>query len=480
MASEPLYEPGEFLRVLDVLRRICADYLAAGALPAVNSGLSPEEIASLVDRPLPQAGRPLEDVGQELEEVVVRHANHLIHPRYVGHQVAPPIPAAAALEVLIAILNNGMGVWEMSPVNTIVERLVVRWFVELLGWPTPELSEVPGRFVSGGTVGNLIGLAGARAACLPDVDLHGLGAMARGRQPVIVAGSNAHFSIGRAANVLGIGRRNVVPVACPGGRMSPAAAREALRGLEAAGKAAIALVATGGTTALGLIDPLDELAAVARDEGVWLHVDAAHAGALLLNERERGRLAGIDRADSIAVDFHKLLFLPISTAMVLFRDASALARVFRDHAPYLFHDDTDESAWDLGRASLQTSRRGDALKVWFVLQLYGARGLAALQSRVLRLAVEAADLIESTPHFELFARPETNILCFRHVPPALAADRDALGAHNHRLYRRVNRSGFAFITATELEGDRYLRMTLMNPNTTVEHIKKILDYIIKP
>lgn len=427
----------------------------------VTSARPPREVAARFDEPLPRAGSSTAEVLERLERDVLPDTLRLAHPGYLSHQVAPPLPGSAGADALVTAANQSLAVREMSPVATHVERRVVAWFLEQIGW-SPD--EAAGSFVSGGAIGNLTGLAAARARALPDAWTAGVSS-ARGR-PRVVAGAHAHYSVQRALGVLGLGSDAAVLVPAVDGRLPAQGVGEALARIRADGELPVAVVACAGTTATGSVDDLAAIGAVARRAGVWLHVDAAHAGAFLISDRLRPMLAGLELADSVALDLHKMMFQPISSGLVLARDRRALDLAFAQEAPYLFHADDDATRFDQGPRTLQCSRRADALRVWIVLQLHGADAIAARQERCVELAAHAAALLDARDEFETCHRPQTNILCFRHVPVALAADPEALDAHNVALREEVNRGGELFVNGTLLDGRRVLRVTLINPRAS--------------
>lgn len=470
-----VYSAEAFERLAHGVVAIARHWLETDASDPQTTSLTPSEALERILTPLPVEGSSEEDVLARLSDPYAQEAQRLIHPRYIGHQVAPPIPVAAAVDPLISIMNNGMAVWEMSPTATPLEHTVLSWFAGRLGWgDTPALANGwGGSFVSGGAAGNLTALAAARARLWPDAWKEGIGA----RRGAIIVSAAAHYCFERAAGLLGLGSDAVLSVPTEDGRMIPGAAGEAIARARSDGRDVLALVATAGTTPIGAIDDLAALAGVARENDVWFHVDAAHGGAFLLSERLRPMLAGLELADSLALDLHKMMFQPISTAMVLVRERARLVAAFAQDAPYLFQEGQAEErvALDLGGLTLQCSKRADALRAWATLQLLGARGVAALQERVVDLAADAARALDARPTFECLHRPQTNILCFRHVPAALQGDEGALDRHNDVVRERLRRDRFAYLTGTTLEGRRVLRCTFINPLTELSHFEQVLD-----
>lgn len=450
-------------RMLDRL----ADHLDGVASGPVSTRQSPAELARRFAEPLPRAGLPAEQVWDEVWGLVARDAIQLHHPMYMGHQVAPPLPHAILADALASALNQSLAVWEMSPTGTLVEAQVIRWMVELLGYP----ATADGTLVSGGSAANLTGLLAARAARYPNAWRDGVPG------PVAVfAPRHAHYSMERAVGVMGLGSASIVAVAERDGRMDPTALGAAIETARSAGRATLAVVATAGSTATGGFDDLDAIAAVCAEKGVWLHVDAAHGGSLLASPRLRERLAGMERADSVAWDPHKMLFMPISAGAVLVRDRRHLDTALQQDAPYLFHPRPGEQrSRDTGQRTLQCSRRFDALKLWVALRHYGLDHFAALQEHTVSVTERLHAMLDEAPDFEPAHRPQSNILCFRHLPKRVRGrDPSEVGAFQKELRERYNASGRGWITATVLAGAPVLRVTLMNPATGGSELEALL------
>jgi L-2,4-diaminobutyrate decarboxylase len=302
-----------------------------------------------------------------------------------------------------------------------------------------------------------------------DVNADGLGPEAERFR--IVCAQGAHFSVLKSARQLGLGGRAVIAVGGDAdGRLTGAAAADAVARIEAEGGEVIALSATAGTTVLGAIDPLDELIPVAREHDAWLHVDAAVGGVLVTSDRERHRLAGLADADSIAVDFHKLWFQPISCGAFAVRDRAELGTILH-HADYLNPEPVDAAAPfpNLVDKSLATTRRFDALKLALTLRVHGSAFFGAAAEAVIDLAREGADMVEATPGLELARTPTLNTVLFRHEGD------DAL---NLRIRRELLLSGSAVLAQTRLDDRIWLKITLMNPQTTAADVRGLLDDVV--
>jgi L-2,4-diaminobutyrate decarboxylase len=415
---------------------------------------------------MPMQGAPLAAVATRLRDEVIPDCNRLYHPRYAGHQVSAPLPAAIWTESVTAALNQSVAVAEMSPTATALEHRVIRWLCELVGYD----ERAGGTLTSGGTEATFTALLAARSASIPDVWMEGVGV----EPPVVVCGEHAHYAVSRAVGELGLGMRNAVSVPSREWRMDVDALRATLDSLHDAKRRVMAVVATAGSTATGSFDDLEAIGTLCEERGIWLHVDGAHGASALLSERHRDKVRGIGRARSVAWDPHKMMLLPLSAGVVLVRDERDLDAAFSQRAPYLFHGGDGERVLDQGVRSFLCSRRADVIKLWVALQRYGARGIGALYDRLCDVAMAMHDQLVAHPAFEPLHRPACNILCFRWIGDGTLSDAE-LDEANRSLRERYNRSGEGWITATNLGGRRVLRVTIMNARTGEDDVARIVD-----
>lgn len=435
----------------DTLRRVCG--------PA--TGLTPESAAQAVaevdlDRPLPDAAAALAEVSRlYLDDAVWFH-----EPSYAAHLNCPVVIPALLAEVFVSAVNSSLDTFDQSVGGTFVERRLVDWTAGRVGFAPG----ADGIFTSGGTQSNLQALLLARDR-----------AVAAGADPRalrILASTDSHFSIQKAARLLGLGDAAVLTVPTDGDRrMEVGALAHELARVADAGGVPMAVVATAGTTDFGAIDPLPEIAALCEGYGAWLHVDAAYGGGLLVSPTRRHLLRGIERADSVTVDFHKTWFQPVSASALLVRDGRHLGHVTW-HADYL--NPQDAAHPNQVDKSLQTTRRFDALKLWLTLRIMGADQIGQYVDTVVDLATEVGAALEADPAVELAAPPQLSTIVFR--PAGLTgADADRLlPAIRERLYG----SGRAMVAATRADGQRWLKLTLLNPLATSDDILAIVDDVV--
>lgn len=433
--------------------------LASVRRPA--SGRTPAEAARAVDAI--DLGVPLGDLGAAVEEMTrvwLDDAVWFHDPGYAAHLNCPVVIPALVAELYLSAVNASLDTFDQSVAGTFVERRLVGWTAGRLGLP----DTADGVFTSGGSQSNLQALFCARARA------EQRGAPGRLR---ILASAEGHFSVVKAARLMGLGDDAVVPVAVDRRhRMDPVALERALAACAARGETVAAVVATAGTTDFGAIDPLPAIAELCRTYATWLHVDAAYGGGLICSARHSHRLAGIERADSVTVDFHKTFFLPVSASAVLLREARDLAAVGY-HADYLNPADSD-SPDQVGK-SLQTTRRFDALKLWLTLRTIGADAIGTLLDDVIDLAQDVHDRMVAYDDVEVAAAPELSTIVFRFTAPGMPEE--ALGRLNREIRADLARRGAAVVAATRVEGRQFLKMTLLNPKATVADIARIVDLV---
>jgi len=454
-----------------------AAQLVCQSLPiAASPGRTAADLAKLVPTDfLPQTGESSETLSDILRMVVTNSVN-VSHPHTAAHLHCPPLLAALAAEVVISALNQSMDSFDQAPIATIAEQKMIRWLCSEAGFPTT----AEGTFTTGGSQSNYLGLLLARDAFFRkrwNWSAQKSGLPPEANRVRILCSEVAHFTVEKSASQLGLGTDSVIRVDVDEKfRMRPPALHSAVQGLDAEGLLPMAVVATAGTTDFGSIDPLSEIAAIARETNTWLHVDAAYGAALLFSSLNRNKLVGIDSADSIAIDFHKLFWQPIPCSAFLLRDARHFDAI-KFYADYLnpeMHE--NEGIPDLVTTSLLTSRRFDALKLWISLQTLGREKLSKMIDRTISLAAHAAQVIRNTPQLELMAEPQLSTVIFRYIPSSPNVDADLL---NNRIRRQLFEMGQAVIGHTRVRNLQCLKFTCMNPAVSDLEMEKLLEMIVE-
>jgi len=442
------------------LARVMRHLGSAATRPPMPGGAPPPQAAAI-----PERGASPDELLDAMERIM-RSSMNQAHPGYMGHMDPMPANASIAGALAASAINNNMLSVEMSPALTALELSLTRELAQRFG-----LGEAAaGVMASGGTLANLHAIAVARNAAFP---VHEGGLWQLGVQPLVLASEAAHTSVQKAAMLLGLGTQGVIRVATDAeGRMRADALADALARIESGAGKAFCVVATAGTTTTGSIDPLPAIAEIARSHALWLHVDAAYGGALVLSGRHRGRLAGIDLADSVTFNPQKWLYVARTSAMCLFRDPTQLERHFRIAAPYMSRADAMPNLGELG---VQGTRATEVLKLWLTLLHLGASGCAALIDRGMALAAHLARRVDERAFLHRAGACDTNIVCFRGTPDGVSpARRDAW---NTALARHLLAQCNVFVSVPEYRGACWLRAVLLNPHTDEARIDEMFRHI---
>ena len=396
------------------------------------------------------------------------------HPQCVAHLHCPSLVISQAAEVLINATNQSMDSWDQSPSATIMEVKLVEWLREQVGFGAGDA----GVFTSGGTQSNLMGLMLARDAFFArqghSVQQNGLtGDLSKLK---VFCSENAHFSVQKNMALMGLGYRSVTLVKTDEfSRMDVSDLSEKLAQAKANGEQVMAIVATAGTTDAGAIDPLADIAALAAKEGIWVHVDAAWGGALLLSEKYRHYLNGLELVDSVTLDFHKQFFQTISCGAFLLKDARHY-QLMRYQAAYLNSDfDEEHGVPNLVSKSLQTTRRFDALKLWMGLEALGQKKYAEIIDNGVTLAQDVAAWVLEQPQLELVMKPQLASVLFRFRPAQ--GDMAFVALLNQRIGDGLLASGAANVGVTEADGITCLKLTLLNPTVNLQDVKVLLESV---
>jgi len=442
------------------------------------SGVSPKDLRKQFEKvDLNSYPQSYEQVFEEVRTLYTQHAIAFHHPKYVAHLNCPVVIPAVAAEMLISSINSSLDTWDQSAGGTLMEQKLIEWTCNEIGYNKSS----DGIFTSGGSQSNLMGMLLARDYYSIKHFNHNIkkdGLPKNSHRFRIFVSEMAHFSIQKSASILGLGEQAVVKIKTDRSfKMNSILLEDAIQKEIENGNIPIAVVATAGTTDFGNIDPLINISAIAKKFGMWFHVDAAYGCGLLLTEKHRHLINGIEDADSVTVDYHKSFFQPVSSSGFLVKDRNYFTLITH-YADYLNPKDHDENEIpNQVNKSIQTTRRFDALKLWFTLRIIGKKGLGNYIERIIYTAREAANLLENDPHFELLNRSDISALVFRYsANPFKTFD---LSRVNTYIKSQLYKNGHALVAGTKVNGQFYLKFTILNPLTTVEDIKSILFTIKK-
>jgi L-2,4-diaminobutyrate decarboxylase len=384
----------------------------------------------------------------------------------MGHQVSVPAPISVLMNVVSGLLNNGMAVYEMGQAATAIERCVVELFCQKVGYDN--LSS--GVMTSGGTLANLTALLAARGA-LKDRDVWQDG---NNEKLVVMVSSQAHYSIDRAARVMGFGEAGVVLVPVDNSyAMDNNALKTAYQKCIDGGLTVVAVVGSACSTATGVYDDLNSIAAFCQQHKIWFHVDGAHGGAAVFSSRYKNLLKGIHLADSIIIDTHKMMMTPALSTVVLFKDKNSGTQTFHQKAQYLFEDQGIDDQWyNGGLRTFECTKFMMCLKFYIIWKTYGIEIFQQNIDYLYDLGLKFAEMLKQHPNFELALAPQSNIVCFRyHI---LGMDDAQLNELNKTLRQKMLQDSEFYIVQTVLDTRHYLRVTLMNPMTTEDHLQLLL------
>ena len=476
--------PEEFRKQLHQLADWIADYREKIGERRIAPDAKPGAVREALPAQPPEQGESFEKIMADIDRVIVPGMVHWGHPMFLGYFGWTTTAPGILGEIITAPLNVNAMMWRTSPAATELETLVIDWLRQWLHLP----DDFDGVVYDTASVAIMHALAVAREEAVPSTRQLGLAGRANIPQLRIYASDQAHSSAEKAAIALGLGEENVRRVTSDAAfRMDTAALREMIARDLAAGMRPLAVIATVGTTSTASVDPVPEIAAICREHKIWLHIDGAYGGGLALLPEFKSVTAGWSEADSLVINPHKMLFVPLDFSVLYVRDLERLRRVFTLVPEYLRGDagQDEKNYMDYG---IQLGRRFRALKAWMVFRTFGRAGMAARIREHLRLAGLLAEWVKADDRFQLAAPVSMGVICFRFVGRTVVAGVGDAGpgsstpatttdAMNSQIVERINASGRAYLTQTKLNGRTAMRIGLGNILTTEQHLRKAWELI---
>ncbi len=405
-----------------------------------------------------EGGLDVENLGEFLQKYL-DSSMHMHHPGYIGHQVGVPHPAAALADMVQGLICNPMSIYEMGPSAATIEQEMVQWMLEKVGWQEGGA----GLFTHGGSLANIHAMLAARAAIDPDAWTQGV------RQNLVVlAPENTHYSIARSVSIIGLGSKAIIPVPTDHHEVViPGELERIIHEQREKGMEIMAVVANACATATGLYDPIDELADICLDQKCWFHIDSPHGATAILSDKYAYLLKGIEKADSLIWDAHKMMQTSSLSTAILFKNKKHYYQTFSQKASYLIHE-KENPGFDVLPYQIECTKSPIATKIFFVLAAVGEKGMAKFVETLYDNTRHFAKIIGARTGFTCPIPVESNILCFRYKPEQF----DQL-----KLREKLIKTGDFYITSTEVKGVRYLRLVVMHLGTTVQTIDSLLDKI---
>ena len=403
---------------------------------------------------------------QSLYKKFLDQSNHLHHPKFIGHQVVPPLPMAALSDLMATFSNNGMAIYEMGPAATAIERNVIEWLLNFLGWD----ENANGLITSGGSLGNLTALLAARQAVSAyDVWEEGVKS-----DLAVMVSEESHYSVDRSVKIMGLGESGVIKLPTRDHKIRVDALPKILKQANDQGKKVMALVGNACSTSTGIYDHNDEMADFCQENNIWFHIDGAHGGAAILSEKYKHLTKGIERADSVVIDFHKMMLTPALTTAVLFKDGNKSYESFAQKASYLLDKNGEIPWYDGAGRTIECTKKAMGLKVYMMIKTYGDELFSSYIDKTYDLAHEFEAYLNTLDDFELGAKPESNIVCFR-----LINQKGDLNKLNADIRDKIIKDGEYYIVHTVIDNNVYFRITIMNPFTDIKILKGLIKKIRK-
>jgi len=443
--------------------------------PVVRTA-SVTELQAAIPQAMPEAGMDLDDVVNEVKAVVETYMRKNSHPGFYGYIASPALATDPASHALTAALNQNVVGYPGAPGAATIERTVIRWMTELMGYP----STADGVFLSGGSMANFSALAAALYDSLGvDAINDGLSLESEKGRPMIFAAYSVHFSIQRAAVLLGIGKNSVKTIATDQSFCLQATELDkALTESKKNGELPFCVVATAGSTTTGTIDPIDEIANVCQQHDVWLHVDAAYGAAAMMSKELRPQFSGIEKSDSIAMDLHKWFYMAFAGSILLYKNPASARQVFFQQSDYVqFPKEGTPEQHMFFHLSPELSRRFRALPAYIALRYYGIERLGRNVYHNFECARYLAALVKDHENLKLLNEPALSICCFRFIDSTLTSEQTDMV--NTTIRQQLEQEGDFYLSATDMDDRPVLRVCICSHTTRPQHMEDLVDAVVR-
>lgn len=462
-----IYNPSSFRQQGHQLIDIIADHLEASFFDKneVNHYQEPDDQLEIWRSYLNENHASLQYFND-----IIKGSIHLHHPNYMGHQISPPAPIAALSALVTDMMNNGMGVYEMGGPSTAIERVVIETIGKAIGYG----DQCGGFLTSGGTLANLTCLLTARAQIR---DRHIWNEGMGDKKLTLMVSEQAHYCVDRAARIMGLGDDGIIKVPVNNQYQMDVSTLDTCynKALEN-GLEVFAIVGSACTTSTGSYDDLEAIGSFAKDKNIWFHIDGAHGGAVVFSEKYRHIVNGIEEADSVIIDCHKMMMTPSVTTAVIYKEVQDSFTTFSQNANYLFEKNQDKEWFNLAKRTFECTKLMMGVKFYSIIQAHGTQAIDEFVTTLHDNARILADLLVDHSQFELACYPESNIVCYRLIRENL--DEEELNELNARVRKKILEAGEFYIVQTVLNGKIFLRNTMMNPFTEKNHMVALLNKIV--
>ncbi len=468
------FDPRLFRRNAEIAISRLEEYLADPSIKGLAL-TDPSELLATTRNLMNSAGPPDEKLGAIID-LYIKTGIQVHSPGYMGRQFSGVVPLAGIFDFISSTVNQPSSFYEAAQLPNVVERIMAQQLNRFIGWDPDQFSMVT---TSGGSLANLTALLAARNDKLPQVWSKGLSALDVPLLPAVAMSEDVHYSVSRAVGILGLGEDQIVRLPINRKRqIRTEEVRPALKAAEARGLKVFCLVASAGTTSVGAFDPIDKLAEICHENGIWFHIDGAHGASFMVSDRLRDKLKGFEKADSFLCDAHKTLFVPAMCTLLFYKNKEKGQGAFRQNASYVFEKKPDVyTAFDSAERNLECTKRPMIMNLWILWVMYGREFFAKKLEYLCTLTENAFRIVQNEPDFEALHRPEANIFCFRYQPPNL--DEGAFTDFQVAIRNRIKEDGRFFISKVDIEGKGSLRVVFMNHEINEGHFRLLLSEIKK-
>ena len=406
---------------------------------------------------------------KDILQTILNTSINLHNPKYMGHQVAPTLPLAALAGLMSSYLNNGMAVYEMGTASSAIEKLILQDICDKIGYG----DDADGFITSGGTLANLTALLAARRQMVKE-DVWEDGS---NKKLAVMVSEEAHYCIDRAARIMGLGTQGIIKIPVDEHyRMRIDLLESYYKKATKNGLQVIAVIGSAPTTSTGIYDSLDKIASFCKKFNLWFHVDGAHGGAVVYSKKYKSLAKGIEKADSVVIDGHKMMMMPSIMTFLAFKNKIHSYQTFSQKAQYLWENSEDEEWYNYAKRTFECTKSMMSIQFYLVKQAYGDSIFEEYVDTLYDLGQIFYEMVEDEAHLESFLKPDANIVCFRYVDPNL--HQDEINKINQQIRKAILEDGRFYIVQTLLQGKHYLRVTLMNPFTAQKEIKELLKTVL--
>lgn len=406
---------------------------------------------------------------ENLFNTIIQHSIHVHNPKYMGHQVTPTAPITALSALVSATMNNGMAVYEMGMAASAIERVITDFICKKIGFN----SVSNGLLTSGGTLANLTALLAARKAkTSTDVWTEGCS-----NSLGIMVSEEAHYCVDRAARIMGLGTDGIIKIpATSNFNMDINLLDEYYQKAKKKGIEIFAIIGSAPSTSTGIYDDLEAIANFSQEKDIWFHIDGAHGGAAIFSSKYKHTVKGIEKADSLVIDGHKMMMMPALTTALLFKDGTTSHTTFSQKADYLLAESKEEDWYNIAKRTFECTKTMMSIHWFTLLKTYGEEIFDEYVTTLYDLGLQFAKLVTANSNFELAVTPASNIVCFRYIESALPDKK--LNKINEKIRQKLLENGEFYIVQTKLRGIHYLRVTIMNPFTSKAQLEQLLDRVL--